>query len=212
MKNLIDVIMIKFNRFLSNLITNKIKVSMVCAILLINGVSTQAQAGYMLTDEDATLLGAVVNLYPELEFNTILTSDLQLNNYLDSLEHIPNIKKGNVTSSFGSRIHPVTRKRKSHMGVDISSPRHTSVYAPANGIIVFSGWKGGYGFTVEIDHGNGYRTLFAHHNKNMVKVGDSVTRSTIIGTVGTTGVSTGPHMHIEVLLNGKQINPEYFID
>lgn len=212
MKNLIDVIMIKFNSILSNLVTNKIKVSMVCVITLaLNGVSTQARADNMLTYEDATLLGAVDHLYPELEFNSILTPDLQITNYLDYVNRIPVIT-GNVTSGFGTRKHPVSGKRKKHTGIDISAPRHSPVYAPANGTVIFSGWKGGYGFTVEIDHGNGYTTLFAHHSKNMVSAGEDVTRDVIIGTVGTTGVSTGPHKHIEIRLNGDLVNPQAFYE
>lgn len=118
---------------------------------------------------------------------------------------------GKISSSFGTRKHPVSGKIKKHKGIDIPKPKMTPIYAPADGIVIFSGWRRGYGNVIEIDHQNGYTTLMAHNHKNLVTVGEVVFRYTMIGYVGATGVATGPHMHVEVRLNSELINPIKFI-
>jgi len=115
-----------------------------------------------------------------------------------------------ITSRFGSRIHPIRRTSENHSGIDIRAGTGTRIVAAADGIVTHSGSMGGYGITVIINHGGGYSTLYAHNSRNRVSVGQSVTRGQHIADVGSTGVSTGPHLHFEIRRNGTPINPEPF--
>lgn len=119
-----------------------------------------------------------------------------------------------TASGYGMRIDPVYHVRRFHAGMDFSAPVGTDVYATGNGQVSFVGWRQGYGNTVEIDHGFGYTTVYAHLYKSIVRSGQKVKRSDIIGLVGSTGKSTGPHLHYEVRLNGNPIDPRnfYFYD
>ncbi|MBI3998633.1 MAG: peptidoglycan DD-metalloendopeptidase family protein [Armatimonadetes bacterium] len=115
--------------------------------------------------------------------------------------------RGPMTSRFGFRRHPIFRLRQFHQGVDISAPRGTPVRAADDGTVIFAGWYGGYGKLVIIDHGQGMSTLSGHLSAILVRVGQSVVRGKVIGQVGSTGYSTGPHLHFEVRRNGRPINP-----
>ena len=115
-----------------------------------------------------------------------------------------------VSSRFGLRVHPITGKTKSHTGIDIASNQGTAVYASDGGTVTLAGWNGGYGNCIMIDHGNGYVTLYGHLSSISVSVGQTVSQGTTIGAVGSTGNSTGPHLHFEVLKNGTRIDPEQF--
>jgi len=117
-----------------------------------------------------------------------------------------------LVSGFGYRIHPIYKTRRMHTGVDFSAPRGTPVYATGNGVISRSGRNmSGYGLNVIIDHGYGYQTLYAHLHSISVKPGQNIKRGEIIGMVGSTGLSVAPHLHYEVIKNGRQINPvNYF--
>jgi murein DD-endopeptidase MepM/ murein hydrolase activator NlpD len=119
-----------------------------------------------------------------------------------------------VASGYGMRTDPVYHVRRFHHGMDFTAPTGTDVFATGNGKVVFSGWKQGYGNTVIIDHGYGYQTLYAHLYKILVKKGQKVRRSDVIALVGNTGKSTGPHLHYEVRLNGKAVDPRnyYYLD
>jgi murein DD-endopeptidase MepM/ murein hydrolase activator NlpD len=119
--------------------------------------------------------------------------------------------KGWISSSFGYRTSPFTGKREFHKGLDISGPNGTPVYAPANGKVTFAGNDGGYGLSIVLTHGNGITTRYAHLNRLAVKSGQSVTRGEMVGLMGNSGRSTGPHLHYEVRLNGVFVNPERFI-
>lgn len=112
---------------------------------------------------------------------------------------------GTVTSSFGERWG------RNHNGVDIGAPVGEKVYARASGIVIFAGEKNGYGNYVQIDHGNGYVTAYAHLNSISLGEGDTVKTGDVIGEVGTTGNVTGPHLHFEIIRDGKFLNPEPFI-
>lgn len=119
---------------------------------------------------------------------------------------------GVVTSEFGYRRHPITGRRSMHTGIDISARPGTPIMAMADGLVVFAGRRPGYGNIVEIRHGNGLETWYAHNRENRVKEGDLVSRGQVIGTVGSTGSSTGPHVHFEVRRNGQPVNPRTYLN
>lgn len=115
-----------------------------------------------------------------------------------------------ISSRFGMRVHPITGEYKSHTGMDIASNQGTAVYACDSGTVVLAAWNGGYGNCIMIDHGNGYKTLYGHLSVISVSDGQSVSKGQTIGQVGSTGNSTGPHLHLEVYKNGSRIDPEQF--
>ncbi len=123
--------------------------------------------------------------------------------------------QGRLSSPYGWRIHPKFKSRKFHTGIDIAAPMGTPIKASNAGKVIYSGWYGGYGRVVILDHGlmNGVptTTLYAHMSRQKVSVGQVVTRGQIIGLVGSTGYSTGPHLHFEVRINGKPQNPANYI-
>ena len=114
-----------------------------------------------------------------------------------------------ISSRFGSRYHPVLKRRRMHDGLDIPKPYGTPIYPARSGRVIEAGWHDGYGQLVIIKHNNGETTRYGHMSKTMVKVGDLVQRGkTMVGRVGSTGISTGPHLHFEVRdKNGKPVNP-----
>jgi len=120
-------------------------------------------------------------------------------------------KKGYISSEYGQRINPITKKNHIHKGIDIAYKTETDITSIAAGKVTFSGKKYGYGNLVEISHLNGYVTRYAHNNRNLVKVGELVKKGQVIAKMGSTGHSTGPHVHLEVLKNNKHINPNKFI-
>lgn len=114
---------------------------------------------------------------------------------------------GRVGSGFGMRMHPILHYRRMHSGVDISASHGTSIKAADKGLVVYAGWRGGYGKCVIIDHGSGVATLYAHMSSISVGTGRTVSRGSVIGAVGSTGLSTGPHLHFEVRRNGTPVDP-----
>ena len=112
-----------------------------------------------------------------------------------------------VTSGYGPRNHPISRRPENHSGIDIGAPTGTYIVAALGGTVIISGWQGGYGNTIVIDHGGGISTLYGHNSRNLVNVGDRVDQGQVIGRVGSTGVSTGPHLHFEVRHNGRHVDP-----
>ena len=116
-----------------------------------------------------------------------------------------------MASGYGYRIHPIYKTRKLHTGMDFSAKIGTEIYATGNGkISKVRRSKKGYGNYVEINHGYGYKTLYAHMSKSIVKKGQKVKRGEVIGYVGNTGTSVAPHLHYEVHKNGKKIDPVNF--
>lgn len=119
--------------------------------------------------------------------------------------------EGFLTSRFGQRLSPFTGNRDTHQGLDISARTGTPIIAPAKGTVSFAGTDGAYGNSIRIQHGAGISTRYAHMQRYIVKEGQAVSRGMIIGYVGNTGRSTGPHLHYEVLLNGANVNPLRYI-
>lgn len=119
---------------------------------------------------------------------------------------------GTLTSGFGYRIHPISGVSKLHTGIDVSAPSGTTLYAAGSGTVILASWYGGYGNTVIIDHGGGLTTLYAHQSSIAVGVGASVNSQTVIGYVGTTGYSTGPHLHFETREWGAPVNPMKYLN
>lgn len=116
-----------------------------------------------------------------------------------------------ISSAYGSRVHPLTGRRTFHDGVDIAAAYGNGVYAFTAGRVVEAGWNGGYGNCILIDHGNGLKTRYGHLSKIYVRRGQKVGTGDKIGAVGSSGVSTGPHLHFEVIKNGKTKNPLNYI-
>jgi murein DD-endopeptidase MepM/ murein hydrolase activator NlpD len=140
-----------------------------------------------------------------------LKDDLEIKNEL--LACTPSIKptSGVITCKFGSRLSPFSGKREFHTGMDIANKKGTKVYASARGKVIFAKKKWLIGNLVAIDHGNNIITKYGHLDKFLVKKGDVVNRGDVIGLMGSTGKSTGPHVHYEVVVNGKSENPaDYF--
>ncbi len=118
---------------------------------------------------------------------------------------------GNISSNFGKRENPRSGEDDFHTGIDISTNPGNPVRATADGIVSFSGWNGGSGNLVVLEHGQGFSTFYAHNRTNAVKVGQKIKRGDIIGHVGSTGFSTGPHVHYEIWKNSKPVDPITFM-
>ena len=121
------------------------------------------------------------------------------------------VENGLLSSKYGKRIDPFTGKQEHHKGIDISSKEGSSILAVADGVVTWSGDRTGYGKLVEINHGNGYVTRYGHNKQNLVKAGDTIRKGEAIALMGSTGRSTGPHVHIEVMHDGKQVNPNKYL-
>lgn len=121
------------------------------------------------------------------------------------------VERGWISSGFGMRTDPFTGRRARHNGVDLPGHYGSDVIAVASGVVTYAGHKGGYGKLVEINHGNGYTTRYGHNSKLLVRVGQQVGRGQPIAAIGSSGRSTGAHVHFEVLLNGRAVNPAAYI-
>lgn len=137
----------------------------------------------------------------------------KVDTYLRTIEYMPLGKPvtGAITSKYGNRIDPINNQQGFHVGVDIRGRHGTKIRATAAGTVVKAFKNGGYGNYVEIDHGNGYRTVYGHMQSYVVKQGESVKRGQIIGLVGSSGRSLGPHLHYEIRLHRKPVNPTKFM-
>ncbi len=139
------------------------------------------------------------------------TSETKLERIVNALPtSVPAL--GKVTSPFGMRMHPIKKVYKTHEGVDISSSKGDPIHASASGIVVYSGYSSGYGKYVIIDHKNGYSTIYAHASELLVKSGDKVDKSQKIALVGSTGLSTGPHLHFEIRIDNIPVNPIEYVN
>lgn len=124
---------------------------------------------------------------------------------------VPSVGTSNITSIFGWRTHPIFGVGRGHTGVDIGASYGSSVVAANPGRVIYAGWYGGYGNCVQIDHGGGVVTLYGHNSSLNVSVGQQVSRGQTIAYIGSTGYSTGPHCHFEVILDGVQVDPLDYI-
>jgi len=152
-------------------------------------------------------------LQVEKELQKTLLADLKISE--NKLSHIPTewpLQKSIITSFFGWRIHPVKGYTKKHEGVDLKAKIGTKVFASASGVVSFSGYQRGYGYLVIINHDSGYETRYGHNSKLLINKGQKVRKGQVISLSGNSGVSTGPHVHFEIRLNGKTINPQTFLD
>ena len=137
-----------------------------------------------------------------------------LNKNLERVTNTPSIMPttGWLSSHFSSsRMHPILHENRPHEGIDVSAPMGAPIIAPASGTVRNVGFESGYGNTFEIDHGNGIVTKFAHCSRVMVRNGQTVSRSQLVATVGNTGLTVGPHLHYEVHVNGKPVDPLRYV-
>lgn len=149
--------------------------------------------------------------YAELDdlINNYVLKKGNINNNYASRSESSFIKPVNVrmNSNYGMRTHPISKKVKMHTGVDFAAPSGTQIKAAKSGYVTFSGSKGGYGNAVLINHNDDYSTLYGHASRLLVKEGQYVKQGDVIALVGSTGRSTGPHLHFEIFRNGNRINP-----
>ena len=132
-----------------------------------------------------------------------------------SLAGIPQVLPASlefISSGFGYRSDPFTRSAAFHAGLDFRGPRGAPIYSAAKGVVTFAGVRQGYGKCVEVDHGNGLMTRYAHMSRFRTRVGEQVAAGDVIGAIGNTGRSTGPHLHFEVRINGRPVNPRPFLE
>jgi murein DD-endopeptidase MepM/ murein hydrolase activator NlpD len=219
-RQVIDEMQAKARR-LSDLKNNKQQeqVNLVCAIHTINkrkiqiaeSIETSETLIHRLRTDRATYEKSEIELEKQSEsISRFLQKNQTATNYTQSSTFIRPIS-GGITSPFGWRTHPIFKSRKFHTGIDIGGPNRGAVRASNAGRVVFAGWYGGYGKVVIVDHGrvNGksVTTLYAHLSSFHVSKGSTVSRGQVIGSEGSTGYSTGPHLHFEVRVNGSPVNP-----
>lgn len=168
--------------------------------------------GKDIDSEQIDIENAIVTIEKEL---TLRESEIAAVDFLLSRKNLQSqqtpqgwpVAKGWVSSSFGSRMHPMTGKKQFHRGVDIPGRLGADVLAVADGVVKRSTKSGKYGWLVELDHGDDYVTLYSHNSKNRVTEGQTVSKGQAIAEIGSTGRSTGPHVHFEVRKGGRHINP-----
>jgi murein DD-endopeptidase MepM/ murein hydrolase activator NlpD len=158
-------------------------------------------------------LGAMASRLADIEQQMALVSDAAALQNLEIMRmpsHLP-VDGAHLGSSFGNREDPFTGRRAFHAGLDFTAAPGTAIHAAAGGTVVFAGFKPDYGWVVEIEHGNGLMTRYAHASRLLVKSGALVTPGDRIAEVGSTGRSTGPHLHFEVLRNGEAADPRRYL-
>ncbi len=171
----------------------------------------------VLQNADTSFSGSldIPNLVEELKKTTESVDEIrdylrvQKDIYLATPRGFP--IQGNIASNYGSRVDPLSGEIHFHSGVDISASPGNPIHATADGIVSHSGWSGNSGYVVVLEHGCGYSTIYAHNKRNAVKVGQRLKAGDIVGYLGSTGKSTGPHVHYEVWRNGKNVNPQEYL-
>jgi murein DD-endopeptidase MepM/ murein hydrolase activator NlpD len=146
-----------------------------------------------------------------VEINGMVKDKEKLYRAIPAIQPVSNKDLNRIGSSFGYRIDPIYKNIRMHQGLDFTAPAGTPIYATADGLVEAAGFSpDGYGNKVKINHGYGYETLYGHMIKVNVQIGQSVTRGQVIGYVGSTGKSTGPHCHYEVMKKGLKVDPIYY--
>lgn len=171
----------------------------------------------VLQNADTSFTGSldIPNLVEELKKTTESVDEIkdylriQKDIYLATPRGLP--IPGNIASNYGSRVDPLSGEIHFHSGLDISASPGNPIHATADGVVSHSGWSQNSGFVVVLEHGCGYSTIYAHNKSNAVKVGQRIKAGDIVGYVGSTGKSTGPHVHYEVWKNGKNVNPQEYL-
>jgi len=144
------------------------------------------------------------------EISARIESKQYLWSHIPSIHPVPGRRLG---SGFGYRVDPIDKRTiRMHWGVDIGAPRGTAIYATADGVVSYTGWNGGYGLCIDVAHGYGFKTRYAHCNSILAKRSDIVKRGQMIATVGSTGRTTCSHVHYEVMVSGIKVNPIPYID
>jgi murein DD-endopeptidase MepM/ murein hydrolase activator NlpD len=132
-------------------------------------------------------------------------------NTVDGITWLVPTENYRITSTYGKRIHPVYGYEKMHTGIDLAAPLNTPIYASRAGVVVWAGWGSTGGWWVKVDHGDGFATTYLHLTRYVVKIGDFVEAGQILGYMGSTGVSTGSHLHFGVMKDGKWVNPTKYV-
>ena len=182
-----------------------------------SGCEEEIDAG-AVQEEDELAIAASEALARLSELTSATQKDMsslrsRATKYQDKLNRTPSIApaKDKIVSGYGNRLHPILRVTRFHEGVDIAAPRGTPIMATADGVVTRAGWLGSYGNVVEISHGYGITTLYAHNSRNAVKTGAAVKRGQAIAYVGSTGLSTGAHVHYEVRVDKRPVNPSSYM-
>jgi len=157
-----------------------------------------------------SLLRETIKEETELEFFLEAAAKVNLSTNFDGSFTLP-LKGYRISSNYGWRTHPIFKRRKHHNGIDLAAPYGTPITAAGAGVVIYAGRKGGYGNMVMINHGKGYATVYAHMSSILVSNGQEVMEEQPIGKVGSTGISTGNHLHFEIRVNGKHHNPKEFL-
>lgn len=183
----------------------------------------KAVGGPIVSEEEADLAAEALDVYYQIE-----SLEQQLDSRSRQFQALRNllihdswkaeaqpkgrpVTSGYASSSFGVRKDPFTGKKSTHKGMDFAARRGTDIVTVADGVVTWSGRRSGYGLLVEIAHGNGYVTRYAHNQENLVQVGDEVAAGQVVALVGSSGRSTGPHLHFEVWHKGKVVNPSKYV-
>ncbi|MEO1654946.1 MAG: M23 family metallopeptidase, partial [Bacteroidota bacterium] len=144
------------------------------------------------------------------EISKLVKNKSKMLAHMPAIQPISNKDLTRLTSGFGMRIHPIYKVGQFHPGIDFAAPQGTPIYATGDGVVEKAQYEAGFGNHVVIDHGYSYQTLYAHMVKFIVKKGQKIKRGQCIGYVGTTGLSTAPHVHYEVQYKKEPVNPVYF--
>ena len=178
------------------------------------GINSPSRGGGL--GPDISLEGLNVESKMDILSEVLDDKKLELEVFIDDLEvqfeyleSVPDLRptSGRLSSKFGNRRNPFGSGISFHQGIDLANSRGTNIIASAKGTVTFAGYKGGYGKTIIIDHGHGYKTLYAHNNSLLVNVGDKVDKGDLISKMGSTGRSTGNHLHFEIHKSNQPIDP-----
>ncbi|MFT3789807.1 MAG: M23 family metallopeptidase [Rudaea sp.] len=179
----------------------------------LGGPEDASAAPHPLDFDLAGNIGALRDQFAQQETELTVLENLLLDRKARN-ELVPSgypVSTSYIGSPFGTRVDPINGQIETHLGLDFAAEIGSEIKAVAPGVVVFAGDRPGYGHVVEIDHGNGYMTRYAHNSANLVQVGDRVKFGQVVAKVGSSGRSTGPHCHFEVWLGGKPVNPYAYV-